>query len=171
MSNITLIGFMGTGKTTIATKLAIKLKMRYVSTDDLIEKREKRTINEIFKTDGEEYFRDIESEIVREASAMDGVVIDAGGGVVLREENLTALKSTGTVICLTADEETIMKRTKKYKHRPLLNVEDPKRKIRDLLIQRAPFYAKADHAIDTVALTINQVVGKIIEITTSQGQA
>lgn len=164
MRNIVLVGFMGTGKTTIATKVAHRLKMDYVSTDDLIVKREKRTINEIFTKSGEEYFRDVEGEVVREVSVMENVVIDAGGGAVLREENISRLKSTGVVICLTADEETIMERTKKYKHRPLLSVEDPKRKIRDLLAKRSPFYAKSDYTIDTGRLTIRQVVDKIVEI-------
>lgn len=164
MKNIVLIGFMGTGKTTIATVLANKLGMRYISTDGLIEKKEKRTINEIFTKSGEEYFRDAESAVVAEVSLMKNVVIDAGGGAVIREENITNFKSNGIVICLTADEETIMKRTKKYKHRPLLNVEDPKRKIRELLAKRAPFYAKADYTIDTGKLTVRGVGDKIIEI-------
>ena len=164
MRNIVLVGFMGSGKTTIATQLANKLKLRYLSTDSLIEAREKRTINEIFTKEGEDYFRDVESAVVREISAQDGLVIDTGGGVVIREENLNNLKSTGIVICLTADEDTIMERTKKYKHRPLLNVEDPKLKIRSLLAKRAPFYAKADHCIDTGKLTIRQVVEKIMEM-------
>ena len=158
---------MGSGKTTIATKLAHRLKMRYISTDELIEKREKRTINEIFTRSGESYFRDVESDIVKEAAQLEGVVIDAGGGVVLREENMANFKSGGVVICLTASEETIMERTKKYKHRPLLNVEDPKLKIRELLKKRSPLYAKADHCIDTGELTINQVVEKVVSIVTS----
>jgi len=167
MRNIVLVGFMGSGKTTIATKLAHRLKMRYISTDELIEKREKRTINEIFTRSGESYFRDVESDIVKEAAQLEGVVIDAGGGVVLREENMANFKSGGVVICLTASEETIMERTKKYKHRPLLNVEDPKLKIRELLKKRSPLYAKADHCIDTGELTINQVVEKVVSIVTS----
>ena len=167
MKNIVLIGFMGTGKTTIAIQLANSLNMRYVSTDDLIEKREKRTINEIFTKEGEDYFRNVESDVVREVSGMDGLVVDTGGGVVIRDENLSNLKSTGIVICLTADENAIMERTKKYKHRPLLNVEDPKLKIRSLLAKRAPLYAKADHCIDTGKLTVRQVVEKIKEIAAS----
>lgn len=159
-----LVGFMGTGKTTIATQVASRLKMKYVSTDSLIEKREKRTINEIFTDSGEEYFRDIESGVVREVSAEEGLVIDAGGGAVLREENIANFKSGGIVICLTADPEIILTRTKKYKHRPLLNVDDPKRKIRDLLAKRESFYAKADHSIDTGKLTARQVVEEIVNI-------
>jgi len=164
MRNIILVGFMGTGKTTIATKLSHRLKMRYVSTDDLIEKKEKRTINEIFTRSGEDYFRNVESEIIRQIADSENVVIDAGGGAVIREENMGCLKSNGIVIRLTADPEIIMQRTKKYKHRPLLNVEDPKRKILDLLAKRARTYAKADYTFDTGKLTIEQVVDKITEI-------
>ena len=170
MRNIILVGFMGTGKTTIATKLSNLLKMRYVSTDDLVEKREKATINEIFTKKGEEHFRDVESEVVREACAMENVVIDMGGGVVLRDANWVNMNSSGITICLTADEETIMERTKKYKHRPLLDVDDPKQKIRSMLARRAPFYARADHCIDTGKLTIKQAIDKIIEIIGSGGQ-
>ena len=170
MRNIILIGFMGTGKTTIAMKLVNMLKMRYVSTDDLIEKKEKATINEIFTKKGEEYFRDIESEAVQEACAMDNVVIDMGGGAVMRDENWEKMSTCGTVICLKADEETIMKRTKKYKHRPLLNVEDPKQKIRSLLARRASFYARAGNCIDTGKLTVRQAVDRIIKIIGSTGK-
>lgn len=170
MLNIILVGFMGSGKTTIAMKLSQMLKMQYISTDDLIEKKEKATINEIFSKKGEDYFRDVEAEIVKEACAMENVVIDMGGGVVLRDENWNNMKSSGTVICLAADEDTIMNRTKKYKHRPLLNVEDPKQKIRSMLAKRAPFYAKADHCMDTGKMTVKQVVEKIIEVVDSKTQ-
>ena len=168
MKNIVLVGFMGTGKTTIAIELSHRLGMKYVSIDSLIEKRENRTINEIFTHSGEGYFRDIESAIIRDAACMDNLIIDTGGGAVLRDENVAYMKSSGILICLTADENTIMERTKKYKHRPLLDVEDPKRKIRDLIAKRAPYYAKADHEIDTGALTVRQVVEKIVEIVGAQ---
>lgn len=164
MRNIILVGFMGTGKTTIAAALAHRLNMRYVSTDDLIEKKEKRTINEIFTESGEEHFRDVEADAVRQACSMENAVIDAGGGAVIREENVEAMKACGTVICLAADEGVIMERTKIYKHRPLLNVDDPKQKIRTLIAKRAPYYAKADHCIDTGKLTIKQAVNEIFKI-------
>jgi len=164
MKNIILVGFMGTGKTTIAAKLSHRLKMNYISIDDLIQKKENRTINEIFTKSGEDYFRNVESEIVRDVAEMENAVVDTGGGVVLREQNMDLLSANGTVICLTAEPEVIMERTKKYKHRPLLNVEDPKRKIMEMLKTRAPFYAKAKYSIDTGALTVRQVVEKIAEI-------
>lgn len=164
MKNIILVGFMGSGKTTIAMELSHRLNMRYVSTDDLIEKGQKCTINEIFTKKGEEYFRTVETLAVRDACSMENVVIDLGGGAVIRDQNWEIMKSSGTVICLTADENIIMERTKKYKHRPLLNVNDPKQKIRSLMAKRAPLYAKADHCIDTGKLTVKQAVEKIAEI-------
>lgn len=167
MKNIVLVGFMGTGKTTIATQVANRLKMKYISTDSLIEKREKRTINEIFTDSGEEYFRGVESEVVREVSLAQDSVIDTGGGAVLMEENIANFKAGGMMICLTADPGIILERTKKYKHRPLLNVEDPKRKIMGLLTKREQYYAKADHLIDTGKLTVRQVVEEIIRIVNS----
>ena len=159
---------MGSGKTTIAMKLSHRLKMDYVSTDDLVEKKEKATINEIFTRKGEDYFRNIESEVLREVCARENAVVDAGGGAVLRDENWVSMKSSGVVICLNADENTIMERTKKYKHRPLLNVEDPKQTIRSLLMKRAPFYAKADYSIDTGSESVKQVVEKIAGIMESE---
>ncbi|MDD5174128.1 MAG: shikimate kinase [Candidatus Omnitrophica bacterium] len=164
MRNIILVGFMGSGKTTIAFKLSHRFNMRYISTDDLIEKREKCTINEIFTKKGEDYFRGVETQVIRDACAMENVIIDLGGGAVLRDENWEIIKASGVVICLIADENTIMERTKKYKHRPLLNVEDPKQRIRNLLAKRAPFYARADHCVDTGKLTVRQSVEKIAGI-------
>lgn len=176
MRNIILVGFMGSGKTTVAIELSHRLNMNYVSIDDMIEKNEKATINEIFTRKGEDYFRNIETDCLKCACAVDNSVIDAGGGVVLKDENWAVMKESGITICLKADEEAIMARTRKYKHRPLLNVEDPKQRIRSLMVKRAPFYAKADHCVDTGKLTVRQVVEKIVEISgsdkeRSQGKA
>lgn len=158
---------MGTGKTTIAIELSHRLGMEYVSIDNLIEKREQRTINEIFTESGEPYFRGVESAVIRDVSCKEDQIIDTGGGAVIRDENIAYLKSSGIIICLTASEDVIMERTKKYKHRPLLNVADPKRKIRELLSSRAPLYSKADHTIDTGELTMRQVVDEITAIAES----
>ena len=164
MRNIILVGFMGSGKTTIAFELSRRFDMRYVSTVDIIEKSEKCTINEIFTRKGEDYFRNVETMVVRDACSMENVIIDLGGGAVIRDENWESIRASGVVICLTADENIIMERTKKYKHRPLLNVDDPRQKIKNLLMKRAPLYARADHCVDTGKFTVKQVVEKIVEI-------
>lgn len=159
--NIVLVGFMGTGKTAVAKTLAQRFKMRYISTDEFIEKREKRSIADIFAKDGEEYFRQVEKGVAGEVSSLEGVVIDAGGGIVIKEENLKNLKKNGTIICLTATVDVILERTKGKSHRPLLNTDDQKKKIEELLARRAPYYAKADFTIDTSSLSVEDVAKKI----------
>jgi len=164
MKNIILVGFMGTGKTAVARRLSKRLKMRYLSTDDMIEDRENKEIRKIFAEDGEPHFRKVEKEAVKEASSIDGVVIAAGGGAVLDDENIQNMKKKGVVICLNATPEAILKRTESYAHRPLLNVADPMGKIKELLDKRAPHYMKADHQVDTDGKDVKSVTEEIIRI-------
>ncbi len=152
---------MGTGKTEVSKLLAKTLGMKYISTDEVIEDRERRSINEIFKKNGEAYFRRSEKEVVKKVAQLNNFVIDAGGGVVLDKENIQDLKRNGKIVCLSASPEVILERTKRYYHRPLLNVEDPKAKIEELLKARAPFYTQADFTIDTTNLTVEAVVQEI----------
>ena len=161
--NIILVGFMGTGKTVVGKKLASKRGMKYVSMDEEIEKKEKRSISEIFSKDGEPYFRKVEKEVAKELSGRDNLVIDAGGGVVLDQENISYLKASGRMICLNASPDVIFKRTEKHKHRPLLNVSDPRKKIEELLQHRARHYGNADIQIDTSHNDIDKVVREILE--------
>lgn len=162
--NIALIGFMGSGKTAVGKKLAQRLKLKFVDLDSLIEQREKKPITQIFSQNGEPYFRKIEKEMVKEVSGLEGLVIACGGGVVLDNENLDNLKKSGSVIYLKATLEVIFKRTKGYKHRPLLNVEEPEKKIGELLKFREPLYLKAGHTIDTSCLDVEGVVEEILKI-------
>lgn len=161
MKNIILTGFMGTGKTVLARTLARDTGRTYISTDDMIEQREGRSINDIFRDSGESYFRKIEKEIVKEVAKSTDHVIDTGGGVVLDNGNVTVLKESGIMICLWADPQVIYDRTKRHWHRPLLNVDDPKTSIKETLDQRRSFYEKADLHVDTTELNINEVTEKI----------
>jgi shikimate kinase len=165
MKNIVLVGFMGTGKTVVARLLAKKLKRDFLELDDMIEKKEGLAIKDIFEQKGESYFRRIEKEVVKDACQHKDVVIAAGGGVILDEENLRNLKEDGIVICLKASPDTILKRTKGLKTRPLLNVPDPEKRIAELLKQREPYYNKADLSIDTDKLSIEQIADKIKTLT------
>ena len=164
MKNIVLLGFMGTGKTTVAKALSKELDRTYVNVDDLIEAREKKSINDIFKDDGEAYFRKVEKDIIKEVSRLSGQVIDAGGGVVMDEENMNTLRETGLLICLWSDPAAVLERTKKYSHRPLLNVDDPEKKISELLEYRRPFYEKADFHVDSTSGDVSAVVEKVRKI-------
>ena len=162
MKNIALVGFMGTGKTTIAALLARELHAAYVDIDKMIEEKEGMMIVDIFSRKGEGYFRKVEKDIVAQITSHNGKIIACGGGVVLDEENVHNLKRNGVMICLEATAEVILRRTKNYEHRPLLNVDDPRLKIEDMLEERRPYYAKADYSIDTSGLSTAEVVGKIL---------
>ncbi len=162
MSNIVLVGFMGTGKSAAGKKLAGILHRDFLELDDIIEKKEGMSIADIFEKKGEQHFRLVEKEIVKEASLRKSIIISAGGGSIVDEENFKNLKSSGTIICLKASPETILKRTKGLKTRPLLNVSDPKKQIEKLLEKRKSCYDKADFSIETDNLSIDEIVLKII---------
>lgn len=171
MENIVLTGFMGTGKTAVGRELSRLLNIKLVDVDTEIEKSEQMTINEIFRQFGEPRFREIESEMIRRLSERKDVIISTGGGAVLRQENIDVLRKHGIVVCLMATPETILRRTSHSSHRPLLQVEDPFRKIKELLDLRRPFYEKADIMINTDGKTPRQIAEEIIEkIKDSRGQ-
>jgi shikimate kinase len=164
MKNIVLVGFMGTGKTAVGKLLAARLKKQRLCLDDMIEWKIGKPIVEIFESDGESFFREVEKEIVKAASRDKDAVIDAGGGVVIDEENVKRLKEHGMIICLQARPEVIYERTKGLLHRPLLNTPDPVESIKALLDEREQYYNRADYTIDTSELTPDEVVEKIIDI-------
>ncbi len=121
------------------------------------------TINEIFSRFGETRFREIETEMIKKLSKKKNVIISTGGGAVLKQENMDALRKTGIIICLMATPETIMQRTANNNQRPLLQVENPFEKIKELLMSRMPYYKKADIIIDTAEKTPLQIAEEIIE--------
>lgn len=162
MGNIYLVGFMGTGKTTVGKELARRKKWRFVDLDELIELRERRTISEIFAKEGEPYFRRKEKEVLKEVAKEKKFVVACGGGIVIDKDNIKLMKETGIMVCLSATPEVILKRTSGYTHRPLLNVPEPKKQIELLLKLRAPYYAQADKIIDTSKLSVKDVVERIL---------
>jgi shikimate kinase len=164
MGNIYLVGFMGVGKTTVGKLLSKRLNRRFVEMDEEIENREGKKISEIFAQYGEPYFRKLEKGLLRELSRQNNLVVSCGGGVVCDEENLRILRETGLVFNLKAEPTTIYERTKKYTHRPLLNVEDPLRRIEELLKERSRFYSKAHYSINTDGVFPEEIVDKIVGI-------
>jgi shikimate kinase len=163
MKNIVLTGFMGTGKTAVGKELAHLLNMKLIDVDTQIEKSEKMTINEIFKQFGEPRFREIETEMITKLSKDKNSIISTGGGAVLKQENMDILRGNGVIICLTATPETILSRTSNSNDRPLLQVENPLKRIKGLLDFRKPFYERADVMIDTEGKTPLQIAEEIIE--------
>ena len=159
--NIVLVGFMGTGKTSVGRRLASQLRMRYVDTDDIIERDSGRRISNIFSEDGEPAFRDLESEAVHKASKLYNHVISTGGGAVLREANMEALKRSGIIFCLTATPDEIYRRVRHQTHRPLLQTPDALAKIRSMLAERHPYYAEADYMVRTTGRPFREIIGYI----------
>jgi shikimate kinase len=163
MKNIILTGFMGTGKTAVGKELAQLLDMKLIDVDTEIEKAEKTTINEIFRQSGEQRFRDKETDMIKAVSRNKNVIISTGGGAVLKKENMDILRENGVIICLTATPETILQRTGANSNRPLLQVENPFKKIKELLDFRKPYYEKADILIDTDDKNPLQIAREIID--------
>lgn len=160
MRNIILIGFMGTGKTTVGRALAKKFGMTQVDMDASIEQREGCTIAEIFRDKGEAYFRDVESEVLLELIQKEKLIITTGGGVVLREKNRELMIQNGLVIALDASEEEIVNRVKNDPDRPLL-AGDPAERVRSLKKERVGLYQFAPIQIDTTAKSVELILGEI----------
>lgn len=168
MNNIYLVGFMGTGKTSVGKEVARRLKRQFADIDELIELKEKRAIGDIFAREGEGYFRCLEKCVLKEVSVQDHFVVACGGGIVTNEENIRLMKQTGTMVCLSASPEAILRRTKGVSHRPLLNVADPAKRIEELLSSRQRFYAQADRMIDTTDISIKEAAQEIVSLVSAK---
>ena len=161
-ANIVLVGFMGTGKSTVGRVIAQKLGFHFIDTDDVIEQTSKAKISDIFAEHGEVYFRDLESQAVKSVALMKNQVVSTGGGVVLRSSNIDLLRTGGPIFCLNATPKAIWDRVRSSRSRPLLRGPDPLKKIETLLDKRAPYYALADHQIETTGVSVDRVANEII---------
>lgn len=162
LSNIALIGFMGTGKSSVGRLVADTLHFTFLDTDDVIEARAGKRINEIFAQQGEPVFRELECGLVEELARRDRTVIATGGGLPVNSANLASLKTHALVVCLWASPEKILERVGHQTHRPLLNTADPLEKIRSLLAAREPFYRQADVLVNTEWRSIKDVAHQVI---------
>ena len=159
--NIALIGFMGTGKTSVGRLVAEQLHYDYVDTDEVIQTNTGRSITDIFTKDGEPAFRALEEKVVGELASRTNTVISTGGGLPVNPENLASLKHHALVVCLWSSPEKIWERVRYQSHRPLLHDADPQQKIRDLLAAREPFYKQADVLINTDLRSAREVAQQI----------
>ena len=161
--NIVLIGFMGAGKTTISDYLSMMFDMKLVEMDQEIAEREQMSIPDIFATYGEEYFRNLETNLLKELQTGKNCIISCGGGVAPREENVVEMKKNGRVVLLTASPETIYDRVKDSNDRPLLKDNNNVEFIADLMEKRREKYeAAADVVIQTDGKTILQISEELI---------
>jgi len=160
--NIALVGFMGSGKSLVSKELAKRWNRKIISTDRLIEEKDGRPINEIFNSSGEESFRKLENDVVFSIKPNMDVIIDCGGGVVLNQENMAHLKQIAVLIYLSASADKIYENIKIQeghgRKRPLLQVENPKERIVELMAKRLPLYQQAPYTVDA-----NQSIGAIAD--------
>ena len=138
--NISLIGFMGTGKTTVSKALSKITSFKEIDVDAYIVENEGKAISDIFKDSGEAYFRTLETNALKTISSEQGQIISCGGGAVLKDENVDILKKNGVIVLLTATPETIFDRVKDHTHRPILNNDMSLRHVKELMEQREPRY-------------------------------
>ncbi len=163
-NSIFLIGFMGVGKSAVAKELGRTYGLTVVEMDQVIEEREGRSISTVFDTDGEAYFRDRETELLRELAGQEGLVVSCGGGVVLRPENVDIMKQGGRVVLLTASPEVVFARVKDCDDRPLLKDRNDVPGIAELMAQRQDKYeAAADLVIDTDDKSVEEVCWELLQ--------
>jgi 3-dehydroquinate synthase len=169
INNLIITGFSGTGKSLVAMEVALRLNWDFLDTDDEIVKQTGKPIAEIFRQDGEGKFRELEREMIRKACQQRQTVIAIGGGVIVDPQNYELLAKTGLIVCLEAKPETIYERlfreaarSPETEVRPLLAVDNPMERIRQLKASRQPYYAKADWTIHTDGLSVSEVAEEVI---------
>ena len=164
VGNIFLIGFMGCGKSTVASKLNQMHGMHVVEMDQEISNRQKMSIPDIFEQYGEEYFRDLESALVKEITTISEQVVSCGGGVVLRENNVIEMKKNGHIVLLTAKPENVLKRVEKNDDRPILKGRKTVKDIAELMGARREKYEEAaDIIVATDDKSIEEISKEILE--------
>lgn len=163
--NIVLIGFMGTGKSSVGLKLSQRLKRKFIDMDREIEKITGMTVSKIFRVHGETRFRSEEKLLAKKLSQKNDLVIATGGGVVLQEENVKALQENGILICLDTSPEDIFERvSRKKKIRPLIKKNFQLDDIKNMLAEREQFYSCADYRICTSGKELNAIVEEVVRI-------
>ena len=164
MRNIFLIGYMGTGKSTVAAYLHENYGMEVLEMDQEIVEREGMSISDIFETKGEAYFRDVETKLLICIQSQENQVVSCGGGVVLREQNVETMKKSGQIILLTAKHETILERVKDDESRPLIKGNKNVAFIQDMMEKRRKKYeAAADIIIETDSKDAKAICTEILE--------
>jgi shikimate kinase len=161
--NIVLIGFMGSGKSSIGRHVASRLGFQFVDTDALLVDRDGREIAEIFAQDGEARFREMETSVLESLAARNRCVISTGGGIVVREENRALLQTLGFTVWLTASEDVIFERVSRNNKRPLLHTPNPRETVSQLLAVRRPWYAEAaQFTLDTSMMAHGEAADAVV---------
>ena len=162
--NLYIMGFMGTGKSAVGRIMAKKLRRTYLDADAEIERMAGKTINQIFTEHGEAYFRNLEMQFIENGHPDNNCIVSCGGGMLTIPEAIEKLRRKGVIVSLFASAETIHARIKHNKHRPLLNVEDPLSRIRELLAERETLYQKAGINVTTDNRSLQEVANHVERI-------
>lgn len=161
--SLALIGFMGTGKTTLGRRLAKKLQLEFVDTDQCIEARQGKRIADIFAAEGEAAFRQMERELLEELCARENLLIATGGGIVLDQGNRDCLREHTFLVTLTAKPSAVYNRVKNNTSRPLLQGSDPYKKIVAMMAARKAFYDIGHIIIQTDTMSEGKAIAQITE--------
>jgi shikimate kinase len=160
---LALVGMPGCGKSTVGRHLARQLGLRFLDSDSEIERRIGMPIKDYFAARGEDAFRQVEQDVIEELSALDGVVLATGGGAVLRPSNRHALHSRMHVFYLRSSPEELHRRLRHDTHRPLLQVADPQRRLRELYRERDPLYRRTAHfVVETARPSVPGLIGMVL---------
>ena len=162
--NLVLTGMMGVGKSTVGRKLAQKLKLKFVDIDQIIESKEKTTINAIFKNKGEDYFRKIETKVTLEELKKINLVIALGGGAFINKKIRQEVKDSSVSFWLDASLKSLLPRLKNLKKRPLLNKDNLEKKMNKIYSERKKIYDKSNFKIECDSMKIDEIVNKVIKL-------
>ena len=162
--NLYLVGFMGTGKSTVGRILARQLGLQFLDSDREIEHAQGKPVAKIFAEDGEAKFRALEREFIERGHPGHGVIVACGGGLVVPPGMLELLRSRGVVICLHAPIETILQRTSHTTHRPLLRVENPEARLRELHAQREAIYRRTGTMVLTARRPMREIAAHVLRV-------
>lgn len=168
--NLYLVGFMGTGKSTVGRAVAHRLHFTVLDSDHEIERRQGKSIPEIFAQDGEPAFRALEAEFISQGHPAERTVVACGGGLVVQPGMVEQLQSRGVVVCLHASLETILERTSRHQHRPLLAVDRPEERVRSLYAAREAIYRRAGTMLLTDGRPLGEIVAHVIRVWRREGR-
>lgn len=171
LPNLYLVGFAGTGKSTIGRLVARELGLEFFDTDQEIERRHGKAVARIFAEEGEPAFRELERRLVAEQLPAAGCVVACGGGLVVPPGRLDLLRRQGVVVCLHAPLEVLVARTARTAHRPLLAGEDREKKVRELFAAREPIYRRAGPMVLTGGRTKRDIAGHVLRIYREEARA
>lgn len=163
-TNLYLVGFMGTGKSTVGRLVARQMGFTFVDSDHEIERRQGRPVSQIFAEQGEAAFRAMEREFIEQGHPARRCVVSCGGGLIVPPGMLELLRGRGVVICMHAPIETILQRTMHATHRPLLAVENPEQRLRELYAQRESLYRRAGTMVLTDKRPMREIAAHVLRI-------